>query len=161
MNIVRAVPSISRIACCSEPPRRDQVIPLGGEELQPLGLLGVLLDRQRIDWSDALQGLDDTLRLVLQRLEIQLQHRSLGQQRIERLPPFRLDPLDNRTPPAGGLGHLDLQPMVLLGQLLDAFPSRVKALLRLGQGLLRPQGGRVGLECRGLQLVHCDTTLSP
>ena len=34
-------------------PRADQVVALGGEELEPLHLFGVLLDRQRVHRADA------------------------------------------------------------------------------------------------------------
>ena len=153
--MVRAVPSISRIACSERLARRHQVVALGGEELEPLGLLGVLLDRQRIDRADALERLDDPPRLVLERLEVEVEHRRLGQQRVERLLPFGLDPLDDRTAagrrPRSSRAPADGTPRSAARRVRRAGDRR---LLRLGQGVLGPQGGRVGLGGRGLQLVH-------
>ena len=91
--MVRAVPSISRMAWMQRLPGADQVVALGGQELEPLGLLGVLLHRERIDRADRIERRDDARRLRLQGLEIQVEEHRRLHQLIERLVPFGLDPL--------------------------------------------------------------------
>ena len=80
----------------------DQVVPLGGEELEPLHFLRVLLDRERVDRADGLERADDSGRLGLQRLQVEVEHRRLLDQLVERPAPLGLDPLHDAPPGAGG-----------------------------------------------------------
>ena len=80
---MRAVPSISRMAWISDWRAPDQVVALGGEELEPLDLLRVLLDRERIDRADRLERADDARRLGFQRLQIEVEQRRLLDQLVE------------------------------------------------------------------------------
>ncbi len=62
-NMVRAVPSISRMACCSEPRAETRSSRWLERNAEPLALLGVFLDRERVDRTDGLQGAHDPRRL--------------------------------------------------------------------------------------------------
>jgi len=76
-------------------PGAHQVVALGGEELEPLHLLGVLLDRQRIDRADRFERRHDPPRLGLQGVEVEVEQRRGLDQLLERPVPFVLDPLDD------------------------------------------------------------------
>ena len=75
----------------------DQIVPLRGEEREPLDLLRVLLHRQRVDRADGLESLRDTRRFGLQRLQVEIEQSSAFQELIEGPMPLGLDSLDDAS----------------------------------------------------------------
>ena len=142
-------------------PRADQVVALGGEEVEPLHLLGVLLHRQRVHRADRLQRADDARGLGFERLEVQVERRGLLHELLERPPPFRLDALEDAAPGAGGLREPDLEAVALLARGVQRAPRAGHLALRAGQRRLRIGQLGIGVGARGLELLERYLALGP
>src|SRR5262249_24156777 len=122
------------------------IVPLGGEELEPLDLFGVLLDCERVDGPDGLECRNDSARLRIQRFEIEIEQRRAIEQLVDRLSPFSLEALDHASAEPRCLGELDLEPVAFLRMCLEpSSPSRQVALSAIEPGIGIGQGRPGGL----------------
>jgi hypothetical protein len=95
-------------------PGAHEVVPLAGEELEPLHLFGVLFHGQGIHRADGLEGFGDPGRLRLEGLQIEVQRRGTFQELIEWPVPLGLDPLHDTAAASGRFGEPHLQRVALL-----------------------------------------------
>ena len=119
--------------------RADQVVALGGEELEALHLLRMLLDGERVDRADGLERADDARGLRLQRLEVEVEQRRLLDQLLERPAPLGLDPLHDAPAGAGGFGEPHLQAVALLAARRRAPPAPRRLRARPSSARPRPR----------------------
>jgi hypothetical protein len=96
--------------------RLHQVRALRGEEIEALQLLGVLLNRERVDRPHTLQLLGEAFRLLPQQVGVAIHVLGGGEQLRDGAVPLRLGALDQCLAAAGQLRVLDLGPVPRRGR---------------------------------------------
>src|SRR5690606_23540809 len=89
--------------------RLDQIVPLSGEEVETLALLGVLLDGQHVDRSDALERAYALDQLLLQPSGLALHVAPLLQQRLQGPAPLALETVTDALDASRDVLALELQ----------------------------------------------------
>src|SRR6266516_5418037 len=117
--------------------RGDELVTQGLEELEPLGLFRVLFDGERVHRSDGVDRAAQPVILLAEPLEIAGDLWSFGEQRRERLAPFRFHPLDEPAFAAFDLRALELEPVLFLAQGAERLARLIERPFRLAEVCLR------------------------
>ena len=122
-----------------------------GQELEPLGFLGVLFDRQWIDRTDGLETLNDAGQLALQILAIKVEELNPAHEFVEGGAPLVLDPVDDVAADACYLGQFEFQAVEFLAGGIDLEPEGVDGLFGRRQRRIRPSQGTLGVGGPGFE----------
>src|SRR6059036_899495 len=139
--------------------RGHQVVPLRHEELQAFDLLAVLVHREGVDGSDRVDRRPQPLVLLAQPLEVAGDLGRVGEQLIEGLPPFGLDPRDEPAPAAQDLGALELEFVLLRATGVQRLARVLERRFRLGDARVRRLDLDSGLSGGALQSHEREAAL--
>src|SRR5207247_2157829 len=128
-----------------------QVVPLRHQELQAFDLLAVLVHREGVDGSDRVDRRAQPLVLLAQPLEVAGDLGRVGEQLIEGLPPFGLDPRDEPAPAAQDLGALELEFVLLRATGVQRLARVLERRFCLGDAHVRRLDLDAGLSGGALQ----------
>src|SRR5207245_1558807 len=128
-----------------------QVVPLRHQELQAFDLLAVLVHREGVDGSDRVDRRAQPLVLLAQPLEVARDLGRVGEQLIEGLPPFGLDPRDEPAPAAQDLGALELEFVLIRATGVQRLARVLERRFRLGDARVRRLDLDPGLSGGALQ----------
>src|SRR5437879_1523577 len=131
--------------------RRYEVIPLRHQELEALDLFAVLVHREGVDGSDRVDRRAQPLVLLAQPLEVARDLGRVGEQLIEGLPPFGLDPRDEPAPAAQDLGALELEFVLIRATGGQRRSRALERRCRLGDARVRRLDLDPGLSGGALQ----------
>ena len=129
----------------------DEVVALGHEKLEPLHLLGVLVDRKRVHWSHLVYRALEPLVLLAQPLDVSRDLRRLRQQLVQRLAPLGFHAGGERLLAPQHLGALELETVLLLAEGVERPADLVDASFRAGELRLGAADPRLGLSRGGLE----------
>src|SRR5213596_2723932 len=139
--------------------RGHQVVPLRHQELQAFDLLAVLVHREGVDGSDRVDRRAQPLVLLAQPLEVAGDLGRVGEQLIEGLPPFGLDPRDEPAPAAQDLGALELEFVLLRATGVQRLARVLERRFRLGDARVRRLDLDSGLSGGALQSHEREAAL--
>src|SRR5712692_1203306 len=139
--------------------RGHEIVPLGHEELEPLRLVGVLVDRERVHRPHRVDRRAEPLVLLAQPLELSGHGGGVGEQLLERPTPLGLNLRHEAAPPPQGLRALELE--LVLGRAAGFEPRAhlLERRLRFGETRVRGLDLGRGVLGGGLERAERETTL--
>src|SRR5207247_4314348 len=116
------------------------------------------LPRQRIDRTHRVDGGPESVVFLAEPFDVAGHFRRGGQQLIERLAPFGLDPLNEPALAPQDLGALDLELVLFRAEHVEAFAGLFERRLRLRESRVRLLDACPGLPGRGVEGAERETT---